>query len=82
MGYTYFSTTQNAWEMFKTMPSHLFNGVNTAFVEQQMAVGKEFVSSLAGKPGLGYLLERNLLQSWGYLERVIQQGTSIFSLPH
>jgi len=81
MDWTYFSTTEKAWNVFRGLPSHIFDGVNTAFVQQQMAQGKEFVSSIAGSPGPGFLLERRLLQLWGYLEYIDNPYSSIFTLP-
>ncbi len=81
MDWTYFSTTPNAWNTFQRLPTHLFDGVNTAFIQQQMFQQKEFVSSIATRPGPGFLLEKRLLLLHGYLEHIVNSNSSIFIFP-
>ncbi|NLW92599.1 MAG: hypothetical protein GXY34_13500, partial [Syntrophomonadaceae bacterium] len=81
MNWTYFSTSTRAWKVFQNLPSHIFDGVNTAFMQQQMSQGKEFVSSISDFPGRGYLMEKSLLHLWGYIENVVVKQSTIFRLP-
>ena len=83
MNYTTFDMTQNTWNALKGMPDIYWKGINTAFLNQQIAAGKEFVTAI-GNPeliGKGLQLEIQLLrQTPEYFERFINPYSSIFQI--
>lgn len=73
MNYTYFNMSTRAWDTLgdPELPNIFWKGVNAAYMNQQMALSKEFVTAIFNplKPGPGISLELDILRnSPGYME--------------
>ena len=82
MNYTFFDMPATAWDILSNpnLPTHFWKGINTAFMNQQIAAGKGFVTVLTnpGMIGKGLEMELTLLRQSGYVEKVINSFTSYF----
>jgi RHS repeat-associated protein len=82
MNYTYFNMSESAWNTISKLPSHYWQGINKAFVNQQISSGKLFISALQNPRylGEGFKLELSILRSAGYIEQVINKFSSLFRI--
>jgi hypothetical protein len=82
MNYTFFDMPGKAWETLKGMPDIFWKGINTAYMNQQIAAGKEFVTAISDplRIGQGTLLELNILRNSGYIEKFLSPFHQTFRI--
>ena len=82
MDYTFFDMPGKVWEILRGFPDIYWKGINTAYVNQQIAAGKEFVTAISDplRIGQGTLLELNILRNSGYIENFLSPFHQTFRI--
>ena len=83
MGYTDLNMPEKAWDILGgKLPDIFWKGINTAFMNQQIAAGKTFVSAISNPRflGEGLKLEVSILKTAGYIEQIINKYSSLFRM--
>ena len=83
MDYTYLNMPEKAWDILGgKLPDIFWKGINTAFMNQQIAAGKTFFSAISNLRflGEGFKLEVSILKTAGFIEQIINKYSSLFRI--